>query len=78
MKSQPFISRVYRYIKMRNMILISVGKTRYKTRFGYIVKKINSVEEHRLAFMKYGRWLDWWRDWIWDDGFTWSRIWDIF
>jgi hypothetical protein len=55
-----------------------VGITRYKTRFGCIVRTINCVEEDRLGSMKHSRWLDWWRDWIRDGGFTWSRIWDIF
>jgi hypothetical protein len=32
-----------------------VGITRYKTRFSYIIKTINCVEEDRLASMKYSR-----------------------
>jgi hypothetical protein len=32
-----------------------IGITRYKTRFSYVVKTINYVEEDRLASMKYSR-----------------------
>jgi hypothetical protein len=50
---QAVMCLIYIYRQIHKSI--TVGITRYKTRFSSTVKTINCVEEDRLASMKYSR-----------------------